>query len=827
MRPSPLPGRTPRRRALSVTAATAVAAIALLGSGGLSASAAPGDVAIDVYTMNDFHGHLAPGTGEAGAAVISGAYKGFLAANPNSTLVSAGDNVGASPFVSNIQRDEPTIAALNTMGLTVTAIGNHELDKGRDDLAGRISDLADYEHISANLFDKATGEHAFAPYDIQVFDGVKVGFIGAVTEDLPTLVTPSGIATLNVAPIVSSVNAVAATLSDGVDAVGNEEADVLILLIHEGATTATANLTDANSTFGKIVNGTGANFDAIASGHTHLAYSSTVTVGGNTLPVLQTGSFGANLGRISMTVNPTTKELTSITGALVPLVAGSTALYPADPAVATLVANATASANVIGRVSIGSATASLTRAVQSNGTTENRGGESSLGNAVADAQVWATADLGVQVAFMNPGGLRLDIPFASSGADDPDGNITFGEAAAVQPFANTLITQTLTGAQIKTVLEQQWQPASTRPFLKLGINADLTYTYDPSAVQGARVTSITYKGQPLASADTLKIVSNSFLATGGDGFSGIGVGTGKTDTGRVDLDAFVGYVQSVSPVSPDFGTRSIGVRQLAPASTPGAPVALGTVTPESTISFGLTSLVLGGAVVQDTEVVAYFDGVEVSRSPISAAVTDAYDEQGSATVSLTVPEWTRDGAHEVSLVLATTGTTLAYPVTTTGQRAAIVPDAPAAPVLTANGSDTVTATWAPPVFDGASPITGYDVQLRVAGDVVETVSVDADNRSVSFGGLSVGTAYTVTVVAENAVGLSEVSAESNAVTLVAAVVPDPAVTPPATGPAADGSDDLASTGTDVSGPIAAALLLLAAGALLLLRRGRKVAGIEA
>jgi len=427
---------------------------------------------------------------------------------------------------------------------------------------------------------------------------------------------------------------------------------------------------------------------------------------------------------------------------------------------------------------------------------------------------------------MNPGGLRLDIPFASSGADDPDGNITFGEAAAVQPFANTLITQTLTGAQIKTVLEQQWQPASTRPFLKLGINSDLTYTYDPSAVQGARNTSISYKGQPLASADTLKIVSNNFLATGGDGFSGIGVGTGKSDTGRVDLDAFVGYVQSVSPVTPDFGTRSIGVRQLAPAAAPGAPVALGTVAPESTISFGLTSLILGGAVVQDTEVVAYFDGVEVSRSPISAAVTDAYDEQGSATVSLTVPEWTRDGAHEVSLVLATTGTTLSYPVSTIGERAAIVPDAPAAPVLTANGSDTVTAEWAPPVFDGASPITGYDVQLRVAGDVVETVSADADNRSVSFGGLAVGTAYTVTVVAQNAVGLSEVSAESNAVTLVAAA-PAPAPAPPVTVPAGDPSDDLAATGTDTAGPITAALLLLAAGALLLLRRGRKPARSDA
>jgi 5'-nucleotidase len=824
MRNTPLPRRTARRR---VVAATAVAAVALLAAGGLPAAAAPGDVAIDVYTMNDFHGHLAPGTNEAGAAVVSGAYKGFLAANPNSTLVSAGDNVGASPFVSNIQRDEPTIEALNTMGLTVTAIGNHELDKGRDDLAGRISDLADYEHISANLFDKTTGEHAFAPYDIQVFEGVKVGFIGAVTEDLPTLVTPAGIATLDVAPIVASVNAVAATLSDGVDAVGNEEADVLILLVHEGATTATANLTDTSSAFGRIVTGTGANFDAIASGHTHLAYSSTVTVGGNTLPVLQTGSYGANLGRISLTVNPTTKELTSITGALVPLVAGTTALYPADPAVASLVADATASADVIGRVSIGSATASLTRALQSNGTTENRGGESSLGNAVADAQVWATADLGVQVAFMNPGGLRLDIPFASTGADDPDGNVTYKEAASVQPFANTLITQTLTGAQIKTVLEQQWQPGSSRPFLKLGINSDLTYTYDPAAVQGARITSISYKGQPLASADTLKIVSNSFLATGGDGFSGIGVGTGKTDTGRVDLDAFVGYVQSESPVSPDFGTRSIGVRQLAPASTPGAPVALGTVAPESTISFGLTSLVLGGAVVQDTEVVAYFDGVEVSRAPISAAVTDAYDEQGAATVSLAVPEWVRDGAHEVSLVLATTGTTLRYPVSTTGQRAAIVPDAPAAPVLTANGSDTVTATWEPPVFDGASPITGYDVQLRVAGTVVETVSVDAAGRSVAFGGLSVGTTYTVTVIAENAVGPSPVSAASNAVTL-AAVAPAPIPAPPATGPAADGSGDLASTGADTSGPIAAALLLLAAGALLLLRRRKSpLTGVDA
>ncbi|WP_374946409.1 metallophosphoesterase, partial [Agreia sp.] len=260
-----------RRRPARAAALLVFSTVALLGFGALPASAAPDDVAIDVYTMNDFHGRIETTPTTAGAAVIAGAYKGFKAANPNSTLVSAGDNVGASTFTSFVQDDNPTIDALNATGLTVSTIGNHELDHGTEDLDNHIIPRAKFDLISANLFTKGTTKHAYAPYDIQTFEGVRVGFIGAVTEALPSLVSPAGIATLDVAPIVTSVNNVAGELSDGDET--NGEADVLMLVIHEGAATSTADVTDQSTAFGKIVMGTGPNLDAIVSGHTHVAYS--------------------------------------------------------------------------------------------------------------------------------------------------------------------------------------------------------------------------------------------------------------------------------------------------------------------------------------------------------------------------------------------------------------------------------------------------------------------------------------------------------------------------------------------------------------------------
>ncbi|HET8957630.1 MAG TPA: ExeM/NucH family extracellular endonuclease, partial [Microcella sp.] len=369
---------------------------------GLSAEAQPVD--IDIVTINDFHGRLEAGSGVGGAAVLGGFVNQVRAENPNTLFVSAGDNIGASTFTSFIQQDQPTLDALNAMGLDVTAIGNHEFDLGRSDLDDRVIPESDFPYLGANIYDRATGEPAYDEYWVTEVDGVDVGFIGAITEAMPSLVTPAGIASLEFGDMTEAVNRVADQLQDG-DA-ANGEADVIIVLVHEGAaTTDIATATDA-SEFGDLVTGTAGSVDAIVSAHTHRVYDHEIPVEGSELPLIvtQNGEYSSHVGRFSLTVDPTTGELLDIAADVLPLPG---AAQP-DPTIAQIVADAVAFADEAGSVSLGAITDDVRRAVQSNGT-ENRGGASQLGNLVADAQLWATRDLGTEVAFMNPGGLRADL----------------------------------------------------------------------------------------------------------------------------------------------------------------------------------------------------------------------------------------------------------------------------------------------------------------------------------------------------------------------------------------------------------------------------------
>src|SRR5690606_17796439 len=216
---------------------------------GLSATVPP--VEIDVVTINDFHGRIEADGAAAGAAVLAGAVKSVRDANPNTIFAAAGDLIGASTFTSFIQDDNPTIDALNAAGLEVSAAGNHEFDQGWEDLRDRVQDRAGWEYISSNVFLAETGEPALAPAWVKELDGVRVGFVGAVTEDLDTLVSPDGIRDLEVRSIVDSVNAVADDLRDG-DA-ANGEADVVILLVHEGAASKELASITPDSPLGEIV----------------------------------------------------------------------------------------------------------------------------------------------------------------------------------------------------------------------------------------------------------------------------------------------------------------------------------------------------------------------------------------------------------------------------------------------------------------------------------------------------------------------------------------------------------------------------------------------
>jgi 5'-nucleotidase len=658
---------TPTRRRLALGAAATVIA---LGAGAVVAPAAQAadPVLIDLVTVNDFHGRIEASAPAGGIAALAAAVNGVRATNPNTVFAAAGDMIGASTFTSFIQDDVPTIQTLNQAGLDVSAAGNHEFDQGWADLRDRVLPLADWEYLSANVWDTATNDYALAPYWTETFDGVTIGFIGAVTEELPALVSPAGIATLDVRPVVQSVNAVAAQLSDGVAA--NDEADVLVLLVHEGATQPTlASATDLSTPFGKIVAGVTADVDAIVSGHTHLSYNLVI----DDRPVISSGQYGERFSDMKIEVDPDSKQIISMVNTTYAMYKGAgTTANPyvanylpgaAEQPIVDLVAESVAIAKVKGSVKVGDITASFQRGLQPrvptttdpSTTGEARGAESTLGNFVADVQLDQTQVRfpDTDIALMNPGGLRADMKYPSGGADDPDGNVTYAEAAAVQPFANTLVTMTLTGAQVKSVLEQQWQPAgASRPFLKLGVSKGLTYITDYAAAAGSHITNLEFNGVPVDPAAEYRVVVNSFLASGGDNFTTLAQGTQRADSGLVDLEAMVSWFATNGEASPDLAQRSIGVK----LSPPG-PEGYGAT---ETIQVDLSSLEYTQTPIPAGTVTVVIDGETVGTAPIDSSLVENTDEAGRASLTVTIP---RKAEGSVPLTITTsTGTQFEIPI---------------------------------------------------------------------------------------------------------------------------------------------------------------------
>ncbi|GIJ35680.1 ExeM/NucH family extracellular endonuclease [Micromonospora sediminimaris] len=519
---------------------------------GIDTGSGTGPVDLQLLSINDFHGRLeSPATvgGQpvGGAAQVAGLVNQLRAENPNTAFVSAGDNIGASTFISAIDDDNPTIDALNQAGLLVSAVGNHEFDKGIADLTGRVTDRADFPHLGANVYRGDT--RALPAYSVDTIGGVRVGFIGVVTEQTASLVSPDGIAGITFRDPVAEANLVAGQLKDGNP--DNGEAEVVVLLAHEGAATENIDSPEAlanDPVFGDFTRADAA-IDVIFSGHTHQPYAFEVPVPGTDKlrPIVQAEDYGKRLGKVTLTFDPETGSITSTDASLVDVVGA-----PQDPAVAEIVAAAKVRAQELGQRKLGEITADIRRAYTDGN--EDRGKESTLGNFIADVQLAGTRDAGrggAQIAFMNPGGLRADLLYGE------DGTVTYAEAFAVQPFANDVVTKTYTGAEIKQVLEQQWQPAgASRPVLWLGVSEGFSYTYDPEAAPGSRITSMELSGTPIDPAGSYRVTVNSFLAAGGDNFTTLGGGTNLVTTGDNDLTMLVSYFAANSPVTADTEPRS-------------------------------------------------------------------------------------------------------------------------------------------------------------------------------------------------------------------------------------------------------------------------------
>lgn len=571
-----------RLTAGATTTALLAAPLAVVAVTATPAHAAP-DVEVNLVTINDFHGRINSATTKWATTIET--VSAATTTPANTLLVGAGDLIGASEFASANLNDQPTIDVMNTLGLDVSAVGNHEFDKGWADLRDRVigpagTPNAKWQYIASNVTQRATGDlalPAFSTFTVNsgtpadTTDDVVVGVVGGVTDETPSLVSPAGVADLQFSEEVAATAKYADILKDGNSA--NGEADIVVATFHSGAAVGAGSTFDAEvakgGAFSRMAAMTGS-VDAIVNGHTHQSYAwQGPKPGGGIRPYIQTGEYATNVGQIKMTVDAGAAggpAVTSFTVQNFPTAAVTPVLSPAVTQVKTIVDAALANAKVVGDKPIGTVTADISRAydgVDAGGKpVEDRASESPIGDLVSNMlrdsipAEYGKPDLGIT----NPGGLRADLTFKGDTTSNPlntDGVITFAEANNVLPFVNNVSLVALTGAQVKKILEQQWQPAgSSRPFLHLGLSDNVQTTLDGSLPVGERVTSVMINGAPLDLAKTYTVGTFSFLAAGGDNFTAFKEGKAK-DTGQIDRDLWIKYLGDKKPVAPNFVREQI------------------------------------------------------------------------------------------------------------------------------------------------------------------------------------------------------------------------------------------------------------------------------
>lgn len=534
-----------------------------LGQDAIADEAGSPSVRITLLAINDFHGNIAPpgiavpvpdATDPSGVRVSAGgaAYLSTLvrqqkALNPGNTLVvGAGDLLGATPLVSGLFHDEPTVEVLNQIGLDISSVGNHEFDKGAAELMrlqnggcyprsadastgvvggdtcmhqGRFEG-ARYKYLAANVIHKASGKPLLAPYEVREIDGIRIGFIGLTLRGTPAMVMPSGVAGLEFRDEVRTINALVPELkAQGVS--------VFVVLIHQGGqTTARTALDKSCPGFSGDIVDIADRLDplvqVVISGHTHQEYVCTRPDG---RLITQSGFYGRLLTRIDLTVDRSTGKLIAkdannlvvvndqplkvAVGNSPPLPAGYIALAP-DPHIAAIVRRYGDLSATIADLPVGRISGPLDRQ-------QTPGGESTLGALISDAFLAGASRAleGVapaQIAFTNPGGVRADLNSTLS--------VSYGQLFSVMPFNNALVSMDLTGAQLLRLLEQQWEGRVARN-LVLHVSDGFSYRWDAARPVGQRVLpgSVLLHGEPLREDAVYRVATNSFLAEGGDGFS--------------------------------------------------------------------------------------------------------------------------------------------------------------------------------------------------------------------------------------------------------------------------------------------------------------------
>ncbi|MFF9685616.1 bifunctional metallophosphatase/5'-nucleotidase [Streptomyces sp. NPDC014623] len=588
MSATPHKNRAPRRMlAAAAGLVTAGALVAAMPAGAHDRGNGHGHghpsrtVDVQLLSFNDLHGNLEPPAGSAGTvgetqadgtvkSVPAGGVE-YLATslrtarkgNPYSVTAAGGDMVGASPLLSGLFHDEPTIEALNGLDLDVTAVGNHEFDEGATELArlqnggchpvegcyekGKKFKGADFPYLAANVTNEKTGKPVLEPYTVWKKNGVRIGFIGVTLEGTPDIVTANGVKGLKFHDEIETVNKYAEELDrQGVKSV--------VALIHEGGAPASSSYNyDCDSPgagdgiSGPIVDiakGITPKVDALVTGHTHQAYVCTVPdPAGKPRMVTSASSFGKVYTDTTLTYDRRTKDIVRTS------VESANHVVSRDQAKAADMTALITRWNALAAPIAGRPQGFISADIDGRGSTAP---EKPLGNLIADAQLegLAPADKGgAVVAFMNPGGIRSDLVFKASGSEG-DGVVTYGEAFTVQPFTNMTNVVDLTGAQLVTALQQQVSGSNAASPKILQVSKGLTYTLDMTKAGADRVvaSSILLNGEAIDPAKTYRVAMNEFLAGGGDGFAALGQGTNKL-VGPSDLDLFNAYLAAHSTAS--------------------------------------------------------------------------------------------------------------------------------------------------------------------------------------------------------------------------------------------------------------------------------------
>jgi 5'-nucleotidase len=559
----------------------------------LSAASAQ-DFTLKIIAINDLHGYVqSPGVFRAnaqspevpagGADFLAGYIAHLKSQTPYNIVVSAGDLTGASPLTSALFHDEDTIEVMNRMGLELNAVGNHEFDQGRQEILrfqhggcstedsntckGAVTGMpvpfegAKFQYLAANTIVTSTGKTLFPGYAIKTYNGVRIAFIGLTLKDTPSQVTLGSTAGLHFADEADTTNAIVRDLrKQGIES--------FVVLVHQGGKQTTKGTPDINACEGglngssiqSIVNRLNDAVDLVLSAHTHLSYICQVpNSAGRKITVTSAGAFGRIVTDIDITLNKETKKVTAVSAHNILVDRTNTTIIP-DAEIKSIVDRYAALGAPIVNREVGSITATITKSKDDHS-------ESPLADLIADAQLEATSSPGsggAVIAFMNTEGARSNIPFASGVAGLDPGKVTYGELFAAQPFRNILVTMTLTGAQIRALLEEQFKgcalgaspgddeaPSGDR---WLDVSEGFTYTENISGAVCNKIDPASMKlhGVTIDPAAKYRVTVNSFLADGGALFHVLPKGTDRL-IGSPDIDAMAAYFAkhpSIAPVQP-------------------------------------------------------------------------------------------------------------------------------------------------------------------------------------------------------------------------------------------------------------------------------------